>query len=127
VIKLTLPYPPSTNRYWRVDRRGFAYVSTEAKKYKKQVGLMVAEKGLAALGGPVALYVIVYRPQKSGDLSNRLKIVEDVLQEIAYKNDSQVVELHMWRRDDKHNPRIEIMVRPVREGGQLDFNFEGVE
>jgi crossover junction endodeoxyribonuclease RusA len=112
-VKLTLPYPPSTNRYWRVDRRGFAYLSTEARRYKVLVQNRVALAGVTAFpkDRAISLHIDVYRPQRSGDLSNRLKIVEDVLQGLAYEDDRQVVDIRLRRFDDKSNPRVEVEVR----------------
>lgn len=114
-MKLRLPYPPSANRYWRTDRGHLPHLSDEAKAYKKQVAwALVAQLGRAKpLQGDVVLHLVVFRPRKAGDLSNRIKVLEDVLQGYAYEDDSQVVELHALRLDDKANPRVEVRVEPV--------------
>lgn len=111
-MKLTLPYPPSTNRYYRTDRRGLPHLSDEAKLYRRVVNDLVSSAGIVPFEAAVQLRmaVDVFRPRRAGDLSNRLKVVEDVLQGVAYCNDSQVVEIHMRRFDDKQNPRIEIVI-----------------
>jgi crossover junction endodeoxyribonuclease RusA len=109
-VRLTLPYPPSANRYWRVDKRGFAYVSTEARAYKNRIRLLAMAERLRPLAGPVSLSLGVYRPQKSGDLSNRIKVLEDALSGVAFEDDDQVVELHALRMDDKTNPRVEVTI-----------------
>ncbi len=54
-----------------------------------------------------------FRSRKSGDLDNRIKILLDALQGAAYESDSQVVELHAYREDDKLNPRCEIVIAPI--------------
>lgn len=112
---LALPYPPSANRYWRIVR-GRAVLSAEARQYKRTVALMAkAQKVSKPFEGPVRLTISVYRPQKSGDLSNRLKVLEDALQGIAFEDDNQVVEIHMRRGDDKANPRAVVTIEQFRE------------
>lgn len=108
-MKVVLPYPPSANRYWRTFR-GRAVLSAEAKAYKKQVAAILAAAGHQPLTGPVAYTAHVYRPLKSGDLDNRLKVLSDALTGFAWLDDKQVVELHAYRHDDKHNPRVEVEV-----------------
>jgi crossover junction endodeoxyribonuclease RusA len=108
-MKLTLPFPPSANRYWR-SCRGIVFLSGEAKKYK---ATLLEDKALAQvkpLDGRVAISLDYYRPRKSGDLDNRLKQILDCLQGVAYLNDSQIVEIHARQFDDKTNPRVEVEV-----------------
>lgn len=111
-MKATLPYPPSTNVYWRVFR-GRAVLSAEAKKYKATVKVLLAKHPI--LSGPVALTAYVYRPQRSGDLDNRLKVLGDALNGVIWADDKQVVEIHAYRHDDKANPRVEIEVTALAE------------
>lgn len=110
-VRLTLPYPPSANRYWRTTRQGRTYVSPDAKAYKRAV----ADRARAALVGPplageVALTLAVFRPRKAGDLSNRIKVLEDALIGIAYRDDAQVRRIVAERFDDKRAPRVEVLV-----------------
>jgi Holliday junction resolvase RusA-like endonuclease len=113
-ITLTLPYPPSANRYWRVFRNRVV-VSGEATRYKKDAAAAASMQGIdEPLTGDLSLAIKVYRPLKSGDLDNRLKVVLDSLQGIAYKNDSQIVEIRATRFDDKSNPRIEISISEIQ-------------
>jgi Holliday junction resolvase RusA-like endonuclease len=116
-VTLTLPYPPSANLYWRKTRNGGLYVSPEAKSYKKVVWLIGMKAGARPLTGDVTLGLRVYRPQKSGDLSNRIKVLEDALIGVAFEDDKQVAELHAARFDDAANPRVEVWVEPVRPAG----------
>lgn len=101
---LTLPIPPSANRYWQYT--GKVFTSREAILYKNEIALMVKRNRIS---GPVALNVTVFRPRKSGDLDNYLKVMLDALQGFLYENDSQIVEIHAYRRDDKNNPRVEFL------------------
>lgn len=108
-MRITLPYPPSANRYWRTFR-GRTVVSTEAREYKKQVGLICNVGGVEPVAGEVIFRADVYRPLKRGDLSNRIKVLEDALNEYAYEDDAQIVELHYRLFDDKKNPRVEVEI-----------------
>jgi crossover junction endodeoxyribonuclease RusA len=108
-VTIELPWPPSANRYWRMWQ-GRMVVSSEARQYKLDVAARARLAGLRPTDNPVCISLDLYRPAKRGDLSNRIKIVEDALQGVAYHDDSQVIELHARRFDDKKNPRVEITI-----------------
>lgn len=113
--RLVLPYPPSANRYWR-NFKGRTVISAEARAYKKEVVARLAWLGINTawiMIGPIAISLWVYRPRKSGDLDNRIKVILDSLQGLRYENDSQIVEIHVYRHDDKANPRVEAELRSV--------------
>lgn len=111
-VSLTLPYPPSANRYWRYVRN-HPVVSADAKAYRAAAGMMARHQGMAPFTGKVALYIELYRPQKSGDLDNRIKILADALKGVAYNDDDQIVEIYARLHDDKANPRAEVEIRQV--------------
>lgn len=108
-MRATLPYPPSANRYWRVYR-GRPRPSAEAKAFKAAVGLQMRAAKATPAEGPLSLTVHVFRPQKRGDLDNTLKALCDALNGYAWHDDSQVVEIHAHRHDDKAQPRVEVLV-----------------
>lgn len=112
-ITFTLPVPPSSNRYWRtvVTKAGKAliFVSKEAETYKAQVARLSGCPRL--IRSEVAVTLRVFRPQRSGDLDNKLKVLFDALQGVVYYNDSQIVEIHAFRFEDKKNPRVEVEVK----------------
>lgn len=118
-MKVTLPYPPSANRYWRTFR-GHTVLSAEAKAYKKQVAAILSAAGWQPASGDVAYTAHVYRPLKSGDLDNRLKVLGDALTGYAWVDDKQVVELHAYRHDDKANPRVEVAIHTFGEQAPKD-------
>lgn len=94
---LKLPYPVSTNRYWR-HFRNQQVLSREAKHYRQEAAWLAKAAGMKPLTGQVELHVrIVPRARKDGtpsevlpDLDNCLKVLIDALQGIAYENDKQV-------------------------------------
>lgn len=110
-MTITLPSPVSANRYWR-NFRGRMVVSAEAKAYKEQVAWIARAAGMELLTGDVSVTMKVYRPAKRGDIDNAAKILLDSLNGIAYSDDSQIVEIHAYRYDDKANPRVEVEVVP---------------
>ena len=123
-MKLTLPVPPSANLYWRdrVQRLGDGrhivqrYKTGEARQYQ----VLVSQTALAAgyrpvkLPQPVVIRVTWFREAKRGDLDNRLKVLLDAIQGTVYENDSQVVEIHAYREEDKARPRVELEVGVIR-------------
>lgn len=106
MIRLTLPEPPSANRYWRVWR-GRAVKSAEARAYQARVKL--ARRG-RPLEGNVSVLFHWFRGRRSGDLDNRLKVALDALRSVAFADDRQVVAILAYRHEDKANPRIEVMI-----------------
>ncbi|NVJ05247.1 RusA family crossover junction endodeoxyribonuclease [Myxococcus sp. AM001] len=88
-VRLSLPWPPSGNRYWRSDRGTTPHVSDAGKAYKARV--KASHVGQRALKGPVVLSATLYPPTlQESDLGNRLKVLEDALELVAYLNDKQV-------------------------------------
>jgi Holliday junction resolvase RusA-like endonuclease len=108
-VKITLPYPPSANRYWRVFR-GRAVKSPEARSYQQRARLLALSMGARPLAGPVSVGFAVFRPRRVGDLDNVLKVILDALNGVAWVDDSQVEVLTAMRFEDKANPRVEVKV-----------------
>lgn len=109
-MMLTLPMPPSANDYWRFVN-GRVLVSSDARQYKETAGWLAKSAGLhEPMTGEVSVTLHVYRRQRSGDLDNRIKVLLDSLRGVVYRDDSQVVEIHAYRHEDKLNPRVEIAI-----------------
>lgn len=110
--ELSLPYPPSANRYWRVYR-GIVTKSAEATSYQRAVRVTARAAGCEMLSGDISVTMYVYRPLKRGDLDNRIKVLLDALNGAVYTDDDQVTVIHAERRDDKDNPRVEVLIEQV--------------
>lgn len=109
---LTVPYPPSANRYWR--RHGHTiYLSNEARQYKESVKLTM--RSGPPIQGKVRVTARLYRPAKRGDMLNREKVLMDALEGVAFVDDSQIWEAHFYQFDDKVNPRAEVEVERIGE------------
>jgi crossover junction endodeoxyribonuclease RusA len=109
-----LPVAPSGNRYWR-QARGRLYLSSEGKQYRKDVAAICQTAGVKKipLARDVAVKVNWFRARRAGDLDNRMKVLLDALQGVAFDNDSQVAVLHAFRFEDKAAPRMEVVVVPL--------------
>ncbi|MBJ6762792.1 RusA family crossover junction endodeoxyribonuclease [Myxococcaceae bacterium JPH2] len=113
-LYFSLPYPPSANTYW-VPARGRGLVpSDEAKAYKAGVAQGAALRRIQPLAGPVYISVTAFRPRRSGDLDNVLKVLCDSLNDVAWLDDDQVVTIHAQREDDPKNPRVEVALLAER-------------
>ena len=107
---LTLPEPPSANRWWRKFKNRMV-LSAEAREYKANVAAICMVNRVKPFAGEVCVTLAWYRGRKAGDLDKRIGIVLDALQGSFYANDSQIVSLSADRYEDKENPRLHVTVR----------------
>jgi Holliday junction resolvase RusA-like endonuclease len=109
---VTLPVPPSTNVWARMGK-GRMYMPTPVRDYERSVAAYLQSiRAVPLRDCEVALAIRWYRARRSGDTSNRAKVVEDAMQGWLYENDSQVADLHVTRFYDPRRPRIEVRVTP---------------
>jgi Holliday junction resolvase RusA-like endonuclease len=89
------------------------YMTAEGKALKEQYQWEARSQWKGPpLSGDVALQVTFYfGTKRKADLDNFNKITLDALSGIAYEDDSQISELHLYRRYDKLKPRVEIWPR----------------
>jgi len=112
MLKVVLPYPPSVNHYLR-HAGHVVYRTKAANDYREIVGWILHDMEVDPLQGALRVSIIAYRPRKAGDIDGILKVSLDAMNKLAYNDDKQIVELHVFRRDDKHNPRLEIEINEV--------------
>lgn len=126
-MKLELPWPPSLNRLWQPMLIGAcAYCrkhahagirpSDEYKNYAIQLQVELLEQQVKPIPATpsLALTAHFYRPRRTGDLDNMLKGMLDVIGKgRVYGDDSQIIELHAYRHDDKQRPRVELEIATV--------------
>lgn len=110
MITLTLPFPPSINRYLGVTRTGVRFKAKEGVIYTTSVRSICAHQGVKPLEGDLAFEMRLYRPRKIGDVQNYNKVLLDALEGWAYENDKQIQEFHAYRFDDRQNPRCEVQI-----------------
>lgn len=122
-LDVTLPVPPSINHQYATVN-GRRVLSALGRGYKTQVGqqILLALTGsphrsalLQALNaGSLALSIHFYfvSPLRR-DVDGGLKIAQDALCEALGLNDNRIVEIHLHKRQDAANPRIEVCLRSI--------------
>lgn len=121
MIRLVLPVCPSANDYWRtvvVNGHGRTYRTHEAENYKRAVLRLAGQVTPYGKDQELVMVTIWYREALRGDTGNRLKVVEDALEGVAYENDRVNGAHVMVRRLDRARPRMEILVAPFHDTGE---------
>ena len=114
-VLLVLPYPPSVNRLYRTiirGKRAMPIKSAEHRAYMTAVERATSVEPWSA-DKLLAVSLRLYRPRRIGDIDGPLKALFDALNGRAWVDDSQVVELHVERLDDKARPRVEVSISEV--------------
>ena len=116
---ITLPYPPSGNRYWRVYKSKIVK-SQEARIYQNAVRLLAINWRRKFWDGRLAARLELYAPNRiKMDLDNSAKVVLDALQTAeVYENDSQIDDLHIIRCGIEKNGKIVITLSKIMEPEQ---------
>ena len=121
-IALTLPWPPSLNRYYR-NVGGRVLISAEGRAYRTRVAKVIATERSAGNCGHrpmperLQVHLLLAQPdRRRRDLDNTLKALLDALTHAGvWEDDSQIDDLHVVRG-------------PVlREGGVLVTINEAVQ
>lgn len=81
-----------------------------ASAFKHQT--LAAAGANVMLDGDVAVHIKIYYASRRPDLDESL--ILDLLQGVAYENDRQVKEKHIYWGLDKENPRTEIRVEKIK-------------
>ena len=110
-IWLTLPWPPTNNLYYR-HAKGTTYLSAEGKAYRQAVAEHCVEKNVGHVDGRLGVYAYAFPDSnRRQDLDNLWKAILDSLQHAGiYRDDAQIDQLHMTRRDPVANSHIIVNV-----------------
>jgi len=136
MIRLTLPYPISANRYWRPVKLG-AHISIvptkEAKDYRKAVAFLCSDQGVTKpIVGRVAVTLQLYphrpldwqkRQRQLGaawddtvqciDLTNAEKVLMDALNGLAFEDDKRVFRYQAERMEPDGEARVIVTITPL--------------
>lgn len=103
MTRIELPFPPSTNTYYRSLTRGgksFAAISAKGRTYRQRVVSIVHDKlgHVEPYTGELAVSMWLYPPDKRRrDVDNYHKGAIDSLTHAGiWKDDSQIKELHTY-------------------------------
>lgn len=144
MITITLPYPPSANRYWRsyVPKgwtRALVVVSEEAKQFKANAGWRAKAAGIREpLQGLIAIELTLHpkltaasrqraKRDPNGwdedaeciDLDNAVKVTLDALKGIAFEDDRRVFQLLARRGLPDGDGKLVVTIAPfVRQAPQ---------
>ncbi|MDP2322552.1 MAG: RusA family crossover junction endodeoxyribonuclease [Gammaproteobacteria bacterium] len=119
-LNITLPFPPSLNRYWRhvvIGRSARVLISKEGREYREAVTRHIATLGLGpAMTNRLSVHIKVYPPdRRQRDLDNMLKAALDAIQAAGvFENDGQIDELTVRRRK-------------MLKGGQITVDIYDIE
>lgn len=114
MIQVSLPWPPSVNRYWRTFQ-GRMIISAEGRSYRKAVADQVLiQRGAKHYTGKLKVTIEAFRPDnRRRDLDNLLKAVLDSLTHAGvWEDDNLIVDLRIYWADSI--------------GGMLKVNIEEV-
>ncbi|WP_423459954.1 RusA family crossover junction endodeoxyribonuclease [Ottowia sp. VDI28] len=143
MIELSLPYPPSANRYWETRiikakatgrMMALTYVSREAKEFKETVGWLARAAGVRSpIPGRVAVSYRLHphRPQdwqrrlkrdpegwedtvQCIDLDNAQKVTLDALKGIVIVDDGWVWSSTAMRGEPVEGGKIVVRIAPAR-------------
>lgn len=121
MIELTLPWPPSVNRYWRsvvVKRRVRVLISSEGRQYRKRVlDEMVYRPKLYGPAVRLAVCIMACPPdRRRRDLDNALKAPLDAMMHAGlYADDSQIDSLTIERGPVVRGGELRVSVQEVME------------
>ena len=117
-IVFGLPVPKGRPRF---TRKGFAYTPSNTREAERDFKVQALQfKPNKPLEGPIRLVVNVFKPKPKSkkksivhmttrpDLDNYIKLVEDAMNGIFFKDDSQIVEIHATKSYGDARTEIEL-------------------
>ena len=124
-VKFTLPLPPGVNhQYATVGNR--RVLSKESRRYKRTVVRLIqqlrfedriSDRLVEALAdGYMGLFMdFFFETPLRRDLDGGLKIAQDAICEALGVNDNRVVDVHLVKRIDPLNPRLEVELEAISD------------
>jgi len=133
MIQLTIPGEPMSKARPRMTRSGIVYTPKKTLNYETLIRelFIIKYPDFQPFEGPVRMSLSAWlkmpktskkkveamksgeiRPTKKPDMSNILKSVEDALNNLAYYDDKQIVEVDVEKKYSSR-PRIELMIEGI--------------
>lgn len=119
-LKIALPLGISVNKLYSTIR-GRKVMSNAGHKYIRTV-VPVIEQAIAHQGWEVevegvwhVVEITYYFPdRKKRDSHNYIKLLMDVLEGLAFKNDQFCIVREQYVYLDRENPRLEVVIKPLK-------------
>ena len=114
--QITLPWPPSNNRYYR-HNRGRTHISADGVAYRHAVARVIRSARLdIRTAAPLKIRIECHMPdRRRRDLDNLQKAVFDALTKSGFWLDDQQVDYYSVKR------------MPVVKGGKLELTITEME
>jgi len=116
---IELPFPPSTNSYWRhvmIGKHPRTLISERGRAFRKTVQdeVLVLNPGL--LSGPLRCQIDLYPPcNRRRDCDNYAKALLDALTHASvYHDDSQIIDLRIRMHAKRPPGSVVITLEPIR-------------
>ena len=110
--------PPSVNHLYQTYSKNGKIIRTMTKEglhFKRALSLLAKAKKFKLIEGDCSLEYTLYCSKKGRtDLDNTLKAIQDSLEGIAYKNDSQIVEIVARKIRNSNRDGFHIVVRSAK-------------
>ena len=125
-LRLTLPLPPGVNNQYVTLKDRRRVLSRTSKRWKQkarqELELLrfdgtISDAFLAQVQeGYLSLFLDFYfKSPLRRDLDGGLKIIQDTICEALSVNDNRVVDIHLVKRIDPLNPRVEVQVEALSD------------
>ena len=105
-----VPVPKGRPRF---TRTGHAFTPKKTVDFEKLIAAAWREQqGETMIETPISLYVNIGVVNMRKDLDNMVKSIADGLNNVAYKDDSQIISLHAWKYPaEKGHEHVNVIVR----------------
>jgi crossover junction endodeoxyribonuclease RusA len=116
VIRLSLPWPPTVNTYWR-HARGRHYVAERGLRYRELVAWTVRQQHVAPQAGALGVVMRCYPPDRRvRDIDNLPKGLLDALTHArVWEDDNQVAALVVTREARVTGGRVDVTICAATE------------
>jgi crossover junction endodeoxyribonuclease RusA len=119
IFRLELPFPPSTNTYWRhvaVGGRPRTLISAKGRIYREYIRGLCLSRAVEPMTGELACTLDLHPPcNRRRDVDNYCKALLDALEHAGiYANDSQIKRLQVVIHDKSDRPRCNVALEVVQ-------------
>lgn len=127
VSRLTLPWPPSLNRYYRhtaIRGQPRTLISEDGREYRRRVQRIVGP--VLAHRGRLAVSVLACPPdRRARDLDNTSKALLDALTHAGVWGDDSLIDVLMTVRGERvRGGRVVLRIEPMGAGVLMDMAAE---